>query len=168
MNWDFLTAILQTIQTLAVLIALFYAWRQIQEARRETHLGAMWEIYREISSDELNGARKVIIKNREKLLSLCNPGDIKKLPEDVRYAASKTGNHMNRIGYVVRKGLIPEDLLLDGYKYVIGRSWIILEPYISCIREVRGEESFMGDFEYIAKKVFQKYLSRDEIKTADY
>jgi len=65
MDWVVIASIAQTIEAIAVLVALIYAWQQVSEARRESNLGAIWEIFNELSSEEMNDARKTVYQNRE-------------------------------------------------------------------------------------------------------
>ena len=163
MDWVVIASIAQTIEAIAVVAALLYAWQQVREARRESNLGAIWEIFNELSSEEMNNARKIVYQNRELYQQLADGQGLDAIPHEVRHNATKVANNLNRIGYVVYKGLIPEDLLLDNNKYVIARSWIALEPYVRYVREVRKEDSFLQYFEYLAERVFDNYVSRDKV-----
>lgn len=167
MDWVVIASIAQTIEAIAVVVALLYAWQQVKEARRELNLGALWQIFNELSSEEMNDARKTVYQNRELYQQLSDGQGLTDIPHEVRHDATKVANNLNRLGYLVFKGLIPEDLFLDNNRYVIARSWIALEPYVKHVREVRKEDSFLQYFEHLAKRVFDDYVNRDEVKFAD-
>jgi len=167
-DWVVIASIAQTIEAIAVVAALLYAWQQVREARRGSDLGAMWEIFNELSSEEMNNARKIVYQNWKLYQQLGEGQGLDAIPTEARHNATKVANNLNRIGYVVHKGLIPEDLLLDNNRYVIARSWKALKPYVKHLRKERedaGERGFMEYFEHLATRVSDKYdIDLDEIK----
>ena len=160
-------SVMSIIESLAVIIALIYAWGQVKEARRASNLGAIWEIFDMLSSEEMNNARKVVYKSRNQYSLLQQGKGLDDIPHESRHNANKVANTFDRVGYLVKKGLIPEDLLLDNHKYIIARSWIALEPYVYHTREIRGQDSFLEYFQYISDRVFQSYLRKDKVKFSE-
>jgi hypothetical protein len=164
MNWDAFAAIAQAVETVAVVIALFYAWQQVRAARKELRLGAVWEIFRELDSAPTRAARGYIYKNRELYKALTGQETaLAKLPNEAWRHAEAVSNAFDRIGYVVHQGLLPENLITDGYYHIIARSWIVLEPFIEAVRKSRNQENYQPYFEYLAMRVFDRYMSRDEV-----
>jgi len=161
---NIIASIMSIIESIAVIMALIYAWRQIKEARRASNLGAIWEIFDMLSSEEMNNARKIVYQSRNHYSSLRQGKELDNIPHEARHNANKVANTLDRVGYLVRKGLIPEDLLLDNQKYIIARSWIALEPYVYYVREIREQDSFLEYFQYISDRVFESYLQKDKVK----
>jgi len=76
--------------------------------------------------------------------------------------ASQASNAFDRVGFLVHHKLVPIHLL-EGYKYLIYRSWIVLEAFILANRSSRNEPSYQFYFEYLAKLIFEKYLDETEV-----
>lgn len=170
MTWEIIAAISQLAGSIAVVIALLYAWLQIRAIRQEMLLSAMWEIFRELDSDETRSARRFVYRNRTKykVLTDSDPEKFAQLPDEVRNNAYRVSNTLDRIGYVVHQGLIPPKLLLDGYHPIIARCWLVLEPFVYCVRAIRKQENYQQYFEYLASESFAHYISREEANSQIY
>lgn len=168
MNWEAFAAIVQAIQTTAVIVALVYAWQQVKHARHDVRLGALWEIFKELDTDELRASRGYVYKNREIYHSLKNEGaSLGNLPIEALKSAQVVSTTLDRLGFMVDRGLVPVDLIWDGYRYVIARSWIALEPFIRLARKERGRMSYQSYFEFLAIYVFEHYITPEEVRFAD-
>jgi uncharacterized protein (DUF2235 family) len=160
---------LQLIQTIAVIAALIYGWQQIRDARRESNLGAAWQIFAELSDEQQRQARGYVYRHREQFEALSqDPATLYALDRGAWDAAHSVGNTFNRIGYLVHRRLLSEDLVLEGYGHIIARCWIVLERFVYAIRERRGEDQFQKYFEYLANRYFAQYASRVEISDIQF
>ncbi len=161
MNWNTVSSIAQTVEAISVVVALLYAWQQIKAIRQEISLGAVWNIFSELSSEQAQRSRKYVYQNREIFAALNEPDGTKleDLSEEARQHAEKVSNSLDRIGYVVFEKLIPETVVLNGYHNIVARSWIVLEPYIKRVRENRDEATYQHHFEYLAQRTFQRYTT---------
>jgi hypothetical protein len=156
--------IIQSIQTIAVLLALLYAWLQIRDAQKKSKIESVWEIYRELAEENVRSSRHYIYNHQSTYAALAWDGsDLSKLEKDDWRNASAVSNSFDRVGFLVAEGLIPVELL-KGFKYVIGRCWIILEPFIAANRNARKEPSYQVYFEELANRIFEKFVSPEEIR----
>jgi len=172
MNWDAIAAIVQAIQTAAVIVALVYAWQQVKQARQqvkhsrqEVRLGALWEIFKELDTDELRASRRYVYKNWQLYHLLRDDVTrLDSLPNEAWKRAQDVSNTLDRLGFMVYQGLFPKRLIWGGYRYVIARSWKALKPFINSVRKKRKQESYQFYFEHLAKNIG---INLDEIEISN-
>ncbi len=49
MCWNVIASIAQCVEAIAVFVALLYAWQQVKAMRQESLLGAVWNIFQELT-----------------------------------------------------------------------------------------------------------------------
>lgn len=163
MDTEKATLIVQAIESVAVVGALIYAGLQIRESRKNAQIESAWQIFRELSEGNTRSSRSYIYQNRKKYLKLTRDGaNLKKLSEAQWKHASQVSNSFDRVGFLVHKKLVPPHLL-EGYKYIICRSWIVLEPFVLANRISRNEPTYQSYFEYLARHMFDKYFKDQEV-----
>jgi hypothetical protein len=159
-----------SLQTLLLCGTLLYARGQINAARNEQRLGAMWEIFNELDFSGAREARKFVYDHRELYKSLegNNVEKFTELSKEAHANAERVSNSFDRIGYVVSLHLIPEELILKGYYIMIGKCWFILRPYIKIARRQRRKRDFQVYFQSLGEAVFSKYSPEEEIRQMLY
>jgi hypothetical protein len=146
------------VQTIVVLAALLYASQQIKEARREQLLSAVWEIFNYIDTGETREARAFLYHNK-KLFEELTDEKLKELPQETHDKVQLVSNTFDRLGYTVAQGLVPAELILNGYAPIIARCWLILEPYIQITRKLRAQNDYQKFFQYLGEMALSKYIS---------
>lgn len=80
-------------------------------------------------------------------------------------SAQKVARTFDSVGIMIRKGLLPEDYLIDTWSPLIVRNWDILEDYLKILR-VERQDPFMGkDFESLfhsAKSFLEKHSTTQQ------
>lgn len=141
-NW---AAIAQVVQSIVVLFALIYAVVQLNEAGKARKLQATRELINEIGDKEVREDRWFV---------LYEMFDAAELSDDDHKRASRVAVAYDRVGYMVRQRLIPEDALFDWQQDEIELLWPKLEPVVTANRKTRPH--YCTHFEYL----FREWLPR--------
>ncbi len=165
----FFTAVscfIMSVQTCTLLISLIFVAQQIEVARKEQRLGAVWEIFSQLDSDKIMAAREFVYDNREAYLSLEGHDEkYKKLTKEARTNAELVSSSFSRVGYAVSHDLIPENIILDGYRFMVTRCWHILGPYNRAVRFERKNDYYQKFFEELAQRACLHYHMTEEERT---
>jgi hypothetical protein len=172
--WDRLAAVGQAAEALCacveiplVLGGLIAAWFELRRGTKAQRLGIVWEMFRELGDAEARKARRFVFQERSVYEGLEDGSvDLRSLDPEAIEAAQNVGNVLDRLGYAVVKGLVSEDVVLDGYNCLVMRSWIVLEPFVNALRRERGERTYQKGFEELASRAFRNpdYPSREEVE----
>jgi hypothetical protein len=118
-NW---AAIAQIAQAVIVLFALIYTVVQLNEVGKARKLQATRDIMNERGGEDVR-------KDRWWVLYEMDP-DLTKLNEDQRWKALRIAVAYDRVGYMVKQHLIPEDALFYFQQDEIKMLWEKLEPVV--------------------------------------
>jgi hypothetical protein len=129
--WDILSSIATIIGAGVVTYTAILAIRQLKEMTRSRNLEAMLQVYELISSESARTLRRYIYEN---LIS--KPEDT---TEEEHRIIEEVSVVRDRVGALVRAGLVPEDLLFQSHARMITRIWDKLEPYIAYHRQAHPE-----------------------------
>lgn len=140
-NWGDWAAIAQVLQFVIVLIALIYAKGQMDEAGRARKLQAARELLNEIGSEEIRVLRSWVLDE------MPLPGA---LTADQHWKAQRVAVSLDRVGYMVRQRLIPEDALFEWQRDEIKQLWPKLEPIVENMRTTRNRPHYCVHFQYLA------------------
>lgn len=168
MNWAIVAVLIQLFETLVVIFAVWYTWQQVKAMRHDVQLGAVWDIFKEMDNDEMRFSRGYVYKNRLLYKNFENKKiNSKGIPKKAWKHAQRVSTTLDHLGYMVNKGLVPKNLIWDGYRYIIARNWIVLEPFIKFIRQERQQYSYQAYFEELAIEIFRNHIKREEIQFTD-
>lgn len=105
MNLELLSGIAQIIEAVAVVGALIYAGLQIRDARKSSKIESAWQIFRELSEDEIRKSRKYVYRNQSKYVMLAKDGsNLRKLTQPQWHHANRVSNAFDRVGFLVYQG----------------------------------------------------------------
>ena len=104
------------------------------------------------------GARKYIIENR-----LWLAGSSAGWSVQTAESADIVGRSFDAVSSMIRKGLLPEDYILDSRSVEIGRLWDLLSRRAIDVRTTYDDSLFWGDFEGLAKSA-DAYLRTHDIR----
>ena len=116
------------IEVLVVIIAAVYAYDQLREASKSRNLTAAMEMINLLGKKEI----KDDIAALDELPK--NPNKVKNGQWDQIYSVSHS---FNRVGLLVERGLLQQDILLGMYAETIISTWNKLKPYIDHKRETK-------------------------------
>lgn len=111
---------------IAVVVAAIAAWptyRQLAELVRTRKLEALTGVFELISSERARLDRRYIFHNLRN-----RPDEITPMDRD---AIERVAVDFERVGSLVKLGLVPAEELLSHHAAVIARAWQVLEPYIA-------------------------------------
>lgn len=134
-----------------------------QEAAQQALNKTIWAQSYKVARDLLDeprviSARKTIINNRERLRSGRTLwGSTFDESVDI------VGRSYDAVGTMVRKGLMPENYILDVFGVEIGRMWFLLRPHVEDIRLEADDPGKWKDFENLALSA-DTYLRENDIR----
>lgn len=143
MDWSTLASIGAVIQTVVLVIAAIYGYRQVREMAKARDLQATIELLDIIGSDEVTRARHATFNllPLPPYLSEAEWSDIE-----------KTSKAFNRAGWLLKHGLLDREMLFDMYCETIFNAWDKLRPYIVHARETRRFDRWQRHFEDLANE----------------
>lgn len=147
-NWTDWAALVQIIQFITVLFALLYARNQAKEANRSRELQATLVLFDMIGQEDLRELRKQVMNETEADTLVRDYADRGPQAE----AARRLAVRYDRICYLARKNLLPEDALFEFQGDELVRLWEKLSPLIIAIRIAESRPGYCGDFELAAAK----------------
>lgn len=148
-----MTAIIQGMQSIVVIFAMIYAKGQAEEASRGRKLQATRELINEIGNEEIRADRFWVLR---KMPEACG------LTSREVWRARRVAVAYDRVGYMVRQKLIPEDILYDWQKDEIEQLWKKLKPIIDDERKFRSHHC--QHFQYLAEVWFKDMGKKHEEK----
>jgi hypothetical protein len=77
--------------------------------------------------------------------------DLKKLPDKLKEAVESVCVALDRMGVLVLKGLIPEDVAFSMYFDVVLRIWYLVGPFVKQEQKNRRPGVWMKHFEVLSK-----------------
>lgn len=70
---------------------------------------------------------------------------------------------LDQLGFLVREGIIPVNVIARFYTYPILKCWYKLCPYVNAVRERRGQKGHMWEWEHLVQTVIQGTGSEEGI-----
>lgn len=147
--WTAVAAIAAAIQTIVVLVAAVLAIRQLREATRARSLDAFLAISEDLKKEEAVEARKIIYTQ------LAN-SEI--LSEEQKKKIESICVTFDKMGVLVKHGLIPKDVAFSMYFDVVLRIWKHVEPFVIQERERRKNDIWMMYFETLKKECWAHWI----------
>jgi len=139
--WEVVSAVSAAIQTLAVLIAIIYAAKEVRSAANDRHLAIIFKLHEAFNDSKARAARYHIFNNL--------PSEPGKLSREDYAMARDTWNLMDQIGIIAHHNLASREMILELYSLQVVRLWEKLEPHIQHYRIERG--NFAVYFEKLAR-----------------
>jgi len=143
---------IQIAQFLLLLGGLIYAWRQVvhlknqwSEETKLRKLQATREILNEIGREEVADARHWVLRDMPETY------DPKTLSDADRKKLWRVLVSLDRVAYMVKQGLIPDEALFNWQGDEIQLLWVKLERYIRYVRESEHRQHYACHFEWLAK-----------------
>ncbi len=157
-DWTAVGAIATAVQTLAVIVALIYAVRQVKEANKARTISVFLPVYEQINSPESVANRKSLYNDL--------PHDVKLYSEGHNTLANTIVNQFDFLGYLSANHLADKYLILPLYYGTIIRCWEACLPYITHQRELR-KVNFAEYFEFLYRHCLD-FIVKNEIPLATY
>jgi len=166
-----LQLILQYVTLAAALvgvIGLYIAVRQVAEVRRSHLFDVYTAVMDRLDSPDLRRARHYVYERRPD--ELVDAVDNPKRTQADRQMIELLARSMDQLGFLVRTGRVPIEIIAQFYAYPILKSWVQLSPYIQAARDRRGQQGHMWEFENLAINIVargvrsQKGPWRDAVK----
>ena len=145
-------AIVAAVQTVLLVVAGAFAWRQLREAQRTRYLGAIIPMFDDIASREA-------YQDADAALGL--PDRIEEYTPEELELATWTTRVYEQLAFLVESGMIPAKYIVPLDSRRIVWTWDALQPYIQEQRRLRdsgGAYRVSGDgrfFELLAKRALR-------------
>mgnify|MGYP001061516838 CR=1 FL=1 len=150
-NWSDWAAIAQILQFVIVVIALIYAKGQADEASKARKLQVVRELINEIGSEEIRTLRHWVLYDMPAFDALT---------AEQLWKARKVAVALDRVGYMVKQRLIPEDALFEWQRDEINQLWTKLEPLVEEMQTKRSRPNYCKHFTYLATEWFPRMQQR--------
>lgn len=165
-NWEALTAISTAFTGLVILLTVLFAARQVralneqstaltaqlEHLRRATQLDGTLAIFDEVFDRELRGAYRFILTEFEQRMKdeEFHREALERVPNPEVHKELYMLRHMERIGTLVKNGLIDSGVLLDFMGFFVQENWNRLKPLALEQRRKYGHDRLWENFEYFA------------------
>ena len=143
-NLQDIAAFVAIIQFIVVVIALWYTKGQLEEASRSRQLGATTQLLQEIGSPEIRKIRKNVLSDEFVL-----PKDFTEITDEQYEKATALAVAYDRVGYMVKLRLIPENALFHFQRDEIEMVWNKLKELIGHIQHT-DRPSYCTEFKNLA------------------
>jgi hypothetical protein len=142
------------------LVGLLIAMRQSREASRARRLTATKLLLDEIGNNEVRMARTFVLEEMQDF----TVDDIRDkrvaMTGDAIRNARRLGVAHDRVGIMIKRGLVDERTLYDSQKVEIKEIWRKIEPMVPFVRSDLKRDNYMYHFEYLATVWLRKMKSR--------
>lgn len=165
MNWEALTAVSTAFTGLVILLTVLFAARQVralndqskamsaqlEHLRRATQLTGTLAIFDEIMTLEIADATRFMLNEFDEKMKdeRFHADALGRAPDYTVHKEVYILRHFERIGTLVKNGLIDSDVLLDFMGLYIREHWQRLRPLVLEQRTLYGP-SLWENFEYLA------------------
>ena len=166
MNWEALTAISTAFTGVVILLTVVFAARQVkvlneqskamsaqlEHLRRATQLAGTLAIFDEIMTPEIADATRFVQNEFVERMKdeRFHAEALERAPDWTVHKEVYIFRHFERIGTLIKNGLVDSDVLLDFMGLFIRDHWSRLGPLALEQRKMRGEPSLWENFEYLA------------------
>lgn len=175
MNWEAVTALSSAVTAVVILLTVVYAARQVgamneqsralgaqlEHLRRATQLDGTLAIFEELFSEDLMISYRFVMNEFEELMQDedFHAEALRQAPDPSTHKYLPIMRHMERIGTLIKNGLLDGDVLLDFADGFIVENWSRLRPFVLEERQVFGEDRLWENFEFIAGEA-QRFQAR--------
>jgi hypothetical protein len=133
-----------------------------QEAAHQALNKTIWAQSYKVAWDILNeprviGARKFVVSQRARVVGSRSTWD-----GTTRESVDLVGRSFDSVGTLIRKGLLPEEYVIDTLSFEIGRHWHLLSSHVADMRAETDDLHMWKDFEGLAASA-EKYLRQHDI-----
>jgi len=146
-NWEEWRACATVGQFIVVVIALFYARRQLREVTRSRSLTATMQLLHEIGTPDLRKARTYVL---ERLKPISH--DLSNVSEEELDMIRSIAVAYDRVGVMVEQHFISEKVLFDFQQDEIEQTWQKIKPVIKHYQTDKGRPNYCRHFEDLATK----------------
>lgn len=140
--WDWVAQGIQAGILIILCCAFYYAKKQLNGAEKARKLQATRELINELGSEDLRKDRWWVLYEMD--------SDLTKLSKCELWRARRVAVAYDRVGFMVKQGLVQEDALFDFQKDEIKMLWEKLEPIVK--EEQKNRPNHCKRFEYLYKK----------------
>jgi hypothetical protein len=179
---EFIAQVVQIALLLAGVLALIFYWRQAWAARRD-HISNVYRLaFEKLDSHDVRDARHYIyamdmIRGENGKRVERKPDQLSELTFEVEhwleldsgvYAAKDcsvwkehkdkaelVARTLDQLGFLVREGVVPLNIIARFYSYPALRCWYKLIPYVNAVRKDRGQKGHMWEWEKLVGKVME-------------
>jgi len=152
-SWTVIASIAAIIQAVVVIIAVIIALIQLNQGTRARSLDAFLAISQDLRNENIVEARRWIFTKLKNTRNLTNRQKTKVEALCVIF---------DKIGVLVKHGLIPKDVAFSMYFDVVLRTWNRVESFIKEERERRKNDLWMMYFEALNKECLRYW--QDQFK----
>ncbi len=146
MNWEALAAIGAAFTALVILATAIYASRQVRalnaqidHLRRATQLDGTPAVFDQIFSADF--------------LSAYRAEALERAPSTEIHKERTVQRHMERVGTLIRNGLLDADVVIDFSRDIVTQTWRRLRPLVFEQRRYLNDDQMWESFEYLALEV---------------
>lgn len=166
MNWEALTAISTAFTGVVILLTVLFAARQVRalneqskamsaqldHLRRATQLEGTLAIFDEITMPEIGEAYRYILNDFPERMKdeRFRMEALARAPDQTVHKELLILRHLERVGTLVKNGLIDADVLLDFMGFFVRETWEHLRPLVLEQRKRYGEARLWENFEHLA------------------
>jgi hypothetical protein len=144
--WPMAATLSTALGSVAILSALFVAYRELNEATNSRYLEVGDRLFEELIAPEIVEARRRIY---QQLPETAAPA-LEELSEDSRAAAKRVLDSLDRIAFLTQAGWIPHELVMPWMAAMVDKTWSKLEPIVTAERARRNEPDYYAEVDRLA------------------
>lgn len=163
MSPEWITAASSIVTAVVIAATAIAAVIQLRHMRAGNAIEAILS-FRTMLEDDEHRKANILLRDGSLSRALADPQfrrflyrGVKKLPTegvpaifmDLNQGAIAMGNSFELIGGMVRNRIVPANIFLANYWWVVSNNWDRLADYIAMMREYSGSQGLFEDFEYL-------------------
>lgn len=154
-NWQEFAAFITVVQFIVVIIALIYARQQMKEATSSRKLLATTQLLNEIGAPHIRKARDYVFYRLKPISH-----DLSSISEEDLDTIRSVAVAYDRVGYMIKQGLMPEKALFDFQCDEIDQLWQKIGRVITDFQQERKRPHYCENFVYLATKWLPEMRSK--------
>lgn len=139
------TAIATSVYTIIFGLVSRLAFVQIKELKNTREIQVPLAIFEELKTEAFIDERRYIYERFPEKVEEVEPAQLKAHLQEAEVALAA----FQRIGYLVKKGYIDSEPILESYWTILWRCWKKSEKLVRWSREQRNEVGYLSGFEYL-------------------
>lgn len=178
MTWEAVTALSTAFTGLVILLTVIFAARQVRalneqskamtaqidHLRRSTQLSGTLAVFDEMFSPELRGSYRFILYEFEERMKdeTFHAEALQRAPDPQIHMEVYTLRHLERIGTLIKNGLLDSDAILDFACAWLSECWDRLGSLVREQRSLHNNPFLWENFEYLATAA-QRYMADQHV-----
>lgn len=144
MFWTACGAIASALSSLIVAVSIVILFRQVREAQKAMYAQTFFEASARLQDEKLRDDRGFVFLVKGKPLEQWTAQEVA--------SAERVCHNYDTVGIMVRKEMLPKEIIIDSWGDSLRRLWPIVWPLVEKYRRERQAPEFWDDFGWLANE----------------